>query len=311
MKEALIIPLYNAAAYLQVLLPVLEEWAGRDAGRELLFVDSSSADNTVALLNESGLGRILTVDSREFDHGGTRAWAAQQVDAEVLVFMTQDALPVNAAAIEKLTAVFANPQVAAVYGRQLPYEHCHLFGRHLRRFNYGERSYVRGLEDSSRFGIKTAFLSNSFAAYRRSALEEVGWFKNALILGEDSYAGGKLLLAGHRLAYVAEAQVFHSHSYTVGQEFKRYFDIGVFHAMEPWLLAEFGAPDGEGLRYIKSEFDCLREQSAWHLLPAFVLRNAMKWLGYKLGRRYARLPARLVPRLSMHHRWWRRGKGLC
>lgn len=311
MKQALIIPLYNAAAYLPALLPVLNEWAEGNADRELLFVDSSSSDNTAQLLAEFGLGSVLTVDSGDFDHGGTRAWAAQQVDADVLVFMTQDALPVNAAAIEKLTAVFANPQVAAAYGRQLPYEHCHLFGRHLREFNYGEQSYVRGLEDSPRFGIKTAFLSNSFAAYRRSALEEIGWFKNGLILGEDSYAGGKLLLAGHRLAYVAEAQVVHSHSYTVGQEFKRYFDIGVFHAMEPWLLAKFGTPDGEGLRYIKSEFDCLRKQSAWHLLPAFVLRNAMKWLGYKLGKQYRKLPAWLVPWLSMHHRWWRRDKRLC
>ncbi|MCC4264584.1 glycosyltransferase [Oceanimonas baumannii] len=311
MKQALIMPLYNAAAYLPALLPVLKEWATRTDERELLFVDSCSGDGTAQMLTEFGLGRVLTVDSSQFDHGGTRTWAAQQVEAEVLVFMTQDALPVSADDIERLTAVFSNPQVAAAYGRQLPYEHCHVFGRHLRKFNYGEQSYVRSLEDRERFGIKTAFLSNSFAAYRHSALADIGWFKDGLILGEDTYAGGKLLLAGHKLAYVADAEVYHSHSYTVWQEFKRYFDIGVFHASESWLLAEFGTPEGEGMRYIRSELDFLCREQSVGLLLAFLVRNFMKWLGYRLGRHYRSLPFCLVTRLSMHHRWWQRSRPLC
>lgn len=306
MKLALIIPCYNAAAYLPTLLPVLAQWVGRNAAeRELLFVDSSSSDGTAELLTAANLGRVLSVDSADFDHGGTRAWAVEQVNAEVVVLMTQDALPTSANVIDSLVAAFANPKVGAAYGRQLPYEHCHLFGRHLRAFNYTERSYVRSLDDRARFGIKTAFLSNSFAAYRRSALLDIGNFKNGLILGEDSYVGGRLLLAGYKLAYVAEAEVYHSHSYTVWQEFKRYFDIGVFHAMEPWLLTTFGKPEGEGMRYIRSELDCLRTQHAWRLIPEFLLRNGMKWLGYKLGKVYKKLPLRLRPKLSMHHRWWR------
>lgn len=310
-RLTVVVPLFNAALYLPALLPVLKEWVTRAEGRELLFVDSCSEDDTVQQLAAFGLGRILTVSSSEFDHGGTRSWAAQQVKAEVVIFLTQDALPASANDIERLTAVFADPQVAAAYGRQLPYKRCHVFGRHLRMFNYGEHSYVRGLDDRKQFGIKTAFLSNSFAAYRRSALEQIGWFKNDLILGEDSYAGGKLLLAGYKLAYVAEAQVYHSHSYTVWQEFTRYFDIGVFHAAEAWLLREFGAPEGEGLRYVRSEFDFLCREQALVLLPAFLLRNAMKWLGYRLGRGYRCLPLWLICKLSMHRRWWQRSRPLC
>lgn len=300
---ALIIPTFNASAYLDSLLPVLARWIDQE-GRELLFVDSSSTDGTGELLTAANLGRVLTVNSADFDHGGTRAWAVEQVNAEVVVMMTQDALPASAADIDRLVAAFANPKLGAAYGRQLPYQDCHLFGRHLRAFNYLGRSYVRSLEDSPRFGIKTAFLSNSFAAYRRSALLEVGNFKNGLILGEDNYAGGRLLLAGYELAYVAKAQVYHSHSYTVWQEFKRYFDIGVFHALEPWLIDTFGKPEGEGWRYVKSEFNCLRAQGAWLTLPQFLVRNACKLLGYKLGKQYLWLPKSWRPKLSMHHRWW-------
>lgn len=312
MKSAIIIPCFNAAAYLPTLLPVLSDWKDQDlANRELLFVDSSSTDGTGELLKAANLGRVLTVNSADFDHGGTRAWAVEQVNAEVVVLMTQDALPVSAADIDKLVAAFANPKLGAAYGRQLPYPDCHLFGQHLRRFNYTSKSYVRSLQDSATFGIKTAFLSNSFAAYRRSALLEMGNFKRGLILGEDSYAGGRLLLAGFELAYVAEAQVYHSHSYTVWQEFKRYFDIGVFHALEPWLLTDFGKPEGEGWRYVKSEFTFLCAERAWLLLPQFLVRNACKLLGYKLGRYYLHIPKSWRPTLSMHHRWWSSFSSLC
>lgn len=312
MKLALIIPCYNAAAYLPRLLPLLAQWLERNAAdREVLFVDSSSSDGTAELLSIANVGRVLTVASDDFDHGGTRAWAVEQVNAEVIVFMTQDALPKSIDDIDRLTAVLTDPSMGAAYGRQLPYPQGNIFGQHLRAFNYPDVSYIRDLNDASTFGIKTAFLSNSFAAYRRSALLEVGNFKRGLILGEDSYAGGRLLLAGFKIAYVAQAEVYHSHSYTVWQEFKRYFDIGVFHAMEPWLLASFGQPEGEGWRYVKSEFDCLRTQSAWFKLPEFLVRNALKLLGYKLGRQYQYLPASWCPNLSMHYRWWSAPSSLC
>ena len=39
---------------------------------------------------------------QEFDHGATRAWAAELSDADVMVFMTQDAVPADRNLIENL-----------------------------------------------------------------------------------------------------------------------------------------------------------------------------------------------------------------
>ena len=125
-----------------------------------------------------------------------------------------------------------------------------------------------------------------------------------MILGEDTYAGAKIILAGHSLAYVAEAKVYHSHSYTIIEEFKRYFDIGVFHKCESWILKEFGKAEGEGIKYIKSEISYLFANSAWYLLPEFFVRNGMKYLGYKLGQKYEKLPRWMIKKFSMHYRWW-------
>lgn len=125
-----------------------------------------------------------------------------------------------------------------------------------------------------------------------------------MIVGEDTYAGAKMILAGEKVAYVSQAKVYHSHNYSIGQEFKRYFDIGVFHENESWILKEFDKAEGEGLRYIKSEFKYLIEHNAWYLIPEFFIRNGMKYIGYKLGYNYKILPKWLITRISMHSNWW-------
>lgn len=103
---------------------------------------------------------------------------------------------------------------------------------------------------------------------------------------------------------MAEAKVFHSHNYTISQDFRRYFDMGIFHKNQNWLVVEFGKPQGEAIKYIKSEMNFLWKQKKLELLPEFVLRNAMKFLGYMLGSQYGRLPKGIVKRLSMNRSWW-------
>ena len=257
-------------------------------------------------ISETYIGNdsIYIIPKSLFDHGGTRTKAGLMCTGDIVVYLTQDSSLLSINDIEKLVCIFEDKAIGAAYGKQLPYDNTSLFGKHLRKFNYGNKSHNRMNGDKGVYGIKTAFLSNSFAAYRRSAMEEVGWFKDGLILGEDTYAGAKLLKEGYKLAYVADAQVYHSHSYTVLEDFKRYFDIGVFHQMEEWILDEFGKPEGEGMRYIKSELTYLFSHNAYYLFPEFVVRNAMKYLGYKLGRNFKFIPKKVVKKISMHHRWW-------
>jgi rhamnosyltransferase len=153
-------------------------------------------------------------------------------------------------------------------------------------------------------GIKTIFISNSFAAYRREALMTVGGFPGDVIFGEDTITGAKLLLANWKIAYVSDAEVYHSHSYTWTQDFKRYFDIGVLHARESWLLDEFGQASGEGLRFVRSELHYL-----WPRHPGLVIstliRTVLKLTAYRLGKMERRLSPASKRRLSMHRTYWK------
>ena len=293
---SIIILTYNAQKYLPTLLLSLYAQTLKDF--ELIVIDSSSQDDTCKTA-EQYTNNVIVIPQSEFDHGGTRAEAAKMAQGELLIFLTQDALP---------TDEFSIKNVGAAYGKQLSYEDTNLFGKHLREFNYPDKTVVRSKEDIKTYGIKTAQLSNSFAAYRKDILLEIGNFKNDLILGEDVYAGAKMILAGYKLVYVAEAKVYHSHSYTVFQEFRRYFDIGVFHKSESWILENFGKAEGEGMKYIKSEVKYLITNGAWYLLPEFIVRNGMKYLGYKLGQKYEKLPTWMIKNMSMHHRWWDKSK---
>ena len=260
-KVSIIIPTFNAEKYLEKLLNGIQAQSIKNY--ELIIIDSSSKDNTVKIAKEY-TNNIIIIPQSEFDHGGTRTRAGQVAKGKILVYLTQDSLPFNDKSIENIIKVFSNKDIAAAYGRQISYKETNPFGKHLRKFNYSETSYIRNRDDIKKFGLKTAFLSDSFAAYRKSSLEDIDWFKDGLILGEDTYVGAKMILKGYSLAYVSEAKVYHSHSYTVWQEFKRYFDIGVFHKSESWILEEFGKAEGEGIRFIKSEITYLLNHNSWY-----------------------------------------------
>ena len=300
MDISVIIPTFNAQHYLPTLLERLES---QTLSFELIIIDSSSTDNTHKIAKQYS-DKLITIPQSEFDHGGTRTKAAQYASGEIIVFLTQDALPTDNSALERLVSVFEEEKIGAAYGRQIPYEDTSIFGKHLRAFNYPATSHIRTLADKQHYGIKTAFLSDSFSAYRKSAMLEVDWFKDGLIVGEDAHITAKLLLSGHKVGYVAQAVVYHSHTYTLLEDFGRYFDTGVFHTMESWILETFGKVEGEGMRYIKSEFAYLLAHKNYLRIPEFFLRNGLKFIGYKLGQNYQKLPYALVKKMSMHTSWW-------
>lgn len=298
---SIIIPTFNAAKYLEKLLFAIQQQ--NISQHELIIIDSSSTDNTVEIAKKF-TDNIVIIPQNEFDHGGTRTLAVKIAKGDILIYLTQDALPLGGNAIQNIITTFEDKSIGAAYGRQISYKDTNIFGKHLREFNYGAASYIRSYEDRFQYGIKTAFLSDSFAAYQKAALEEIGFFKDGLIVGEDTYAGAKIMLSGYKIAYVADAIVYHSHGYTIWQEFKRYFDIGVFHANEKWILNEFGKAEGEGLRYIKSEIAYLKQHNKLYLLPAMVLRNGAKFIAYKLGQNYKKIPKAIIKKISMHSGWW-------
>lgn len=302
MKVALIIPARNAGAHLDRLLPALA--AQTLQPDSVLVVDSSSTDDTVSRFQQFG-ARVEVIAAQQFNHGGTRRWASEQVDADALILLTQDAIPATPQTFANLIQELEeDPRIGLAYGRQLPHPGAGILEAQSRHFNYSPQSRSKSLADAGELGIKTCFSSDSFSVYRRSALQAVGGFPEDVIGSEDAHVAARMLLNGYLVRYAASACVQHSHSYSLMQEFRRYFDIGVFYGREPWIREAFGSAGGEGKRYVQAELRALRDAGQLQRVPEVLLRSALKLLGYRLGHAEQHLPTPLKRRLSMFSNYW-------
>jgi rhamnosyltransferase len=267
-------------------------------------VDSNSSDGSDQVASECQF-ELERIDPRTFNHGRTRQEAVNRFceGRTYVVFLTHDAVIEGPESLSNLLEAFADPGVGAAYGRQLPHHNAGPFGRHSAAYLYPARSVVRTLSDASQYGIRTAIISNSFAAYRLQALRACGGFPSELILGEDAYLALRMLQAGWAIAYRADATVRHSHDYSIREEMQRYFDYGVLHAQLPDLLGDQGPPEEEGMRFLRSETRFMAHEAPTKLVELLV-RNAAKYLGYRLGRGFKLLPNSLRRRLSMTRGFW-------
>lgn len=281
----------------------------KDIVTAIIVIDSESTDSTRESAEKYGFD-VIGIKRREFNHGGTRnkaaRYAIEHYNADILMFLTQDAiLQTPEHAVNSILNAFeCNDSLAALYGRQLPHDDANAIAKHARSNNYPSDGYCVSKINCHEKGLKAVFLSNSFSAYRASFFTKSRGFPENTILCEDMYYAALSLNAGYQLQYLPSVSVKHSHNYSPVEEFKRYFDIGVFHATETWIANEFGSATGEGRKFLISEFRYLVATNPL-LIPMACLNNFMKIIGYKLGKNFRRLPHRLCLRLTMHKAYWK------
>jgi rhamnosyltransferase len=131
----------------------------------------------------------------------------------------------------------------------------------------------------------------------------VGGFPERTLFAEDMLVAAKMILAGYSVAYQADAVCEHWHDYSISEEFRRAFDIGVFHHREHWVLEEFGSAEGEGGSLILTGLRKIASENTREL-PIALMKYLAKVLGYTAGRSESLLPVRLKRRLSMNRAFW-------
>ena len=250
---------------------------------------------------------VYHLAKEEFDHGGTRDRGVRMSTADLVLCMTQDAMPADETLIEELVKPFDDPEVWAAYARQLPNEECREVEKYTRSFNYPEQSMVKTKEDLDRLGIKTFFCSNVCAAWRREKYLELGGFVKHTIFNEDMILAGTMIKQGGKIAYCAKAKVIHSHNYSAFQQFHRNFDLAVSQTMYPEVFGGIRS-ESEGIKLVKKSLSyCIKIGKPW-LMIQVVTQSAGKLLGYKMGQRYRSLPMWLILRCTMSPSFWRGGK---
>lgn len=308
-KVDVVIPTYKPGKKFSRLLKMLQ--------RQTWPVGKIIVMNTEkSFWNEHGFEGIKNLEvhhltKEEFDHGETRNRGMRFSRADIVVFMTDDAVPADEHLIEALVKAFEQrgPEGEAVimaYARQLPDKDCPLAERYTRSFNYPEESCVKTRADLEQMGIKTFFASNVCCAYDREKFWFQGGFIRRTIFNEDMIFAGKALLQDdYAVAYAAGARVIHSHNYNCRQQFKRNFDLAVSQADHPELFG-YVRSESEGIRLVKSTARFLIRRGKPWLVPGLVVKSGFKFLGYRAGKCYRLLPKWLILKLTMNREYWKK-----
>jgi glycosyltransferase involved in cell wall biosynthesis/GT2 family glycosyltransferase len=232
---------------MEFLPRVLDALAGQDCALEWDFraVDSSSDDGTWELLERRAadfpvpfaLERIQAV---EFDHGDTRNLLAARSRGDLLVFLTQDAIPSGPGWLEQLVSNFAEEAVGAAYCRNLPRQDAELLTR---LFSQTDPGYAAGrrevrIEDREAYAVSTPHEKRLLYNFNdvASALRRELWERHPFPrtpFGEDVLQARALLEAGFTVVYDDLATVEHSHDYGPAEMRARARIDGQFNA--EWL----------------------------------------------------------------------------
>lgn len=269
---------------------------------EIVVIDSSSDDDTAEAAENAGC-MVHTIKRKEFDHGGTRNQGARLASGEILVFMTQDALPLDSHFIERLVDPIAAGRAAASMARQVARAGSSPLEKYERLDSYPSVSKHRTLEAAEKREGMGFFFSNASSAVDSAVFERQGGFPEGLIVNEDMLFCARMLRAGYAVAYEADAVAIHSHTYGLWDLFQRYFDIGVsfFQAGDELDPSKLGY---RGLSFVAGLMGYLLREGRWLWIPAGILSSAVKYCGFWLGYRYTRLPEKLHWTFSRQKGFW-------
>ncbi len=292
------------------LLTLLDRLAMQTMQPERILLINTEKEYLEQLISEKELLEkyqnleIHHIRKADFDHAGTRNLGVQKSTADAFLLMTQDALPKSESLIKELAGALEEEGTAVAYARQLPSRDCAPYERYTRKFNYPEESRRKTEADKKQLGIKTYFCSNVCAMYDRKIFDELGGFSQPAIFNEDMVYAGTALQAGFGITYVAGARVVHSHNYNMGQQFHRNFDIGVSQAQHPEIFGGISS-ESEGKKFVKSTIVYLQKEGKTILIPYYIMLCGARFIGFKLGKNYRRLPNWLILKCTMNRNYWK------
>ena len=276
---SVIIPTLDAEKYLPDILSALETQSYPVS--EIIIVDSASSDKTVSICESNQNVKLIQIKREDFDHGKTRDMALRESSGDIVIFMTQDAIPTDKSFIGNLIEPLHDPKMAVSVGRQVPKQNAEKTEKLVRNFNYPPESYIRSEADISSMGIKAFFSSNSCAAYRKDIYMKLGGFDYPVKTNEDMFYAAKALHSGYCVAYTAGAQVYHSHNFTLKEQYRRNYLQGYEIERHRELLDCELFPEGMKLvQYVSCEL--LKDRDIASLV-GFGFDCCARFLGNKAG----------------------------
>lgn len=265
---------------------------------EVIAVDSGSSDGTLELLSDFPV-QVEQIPAHQFHHARTRNRAASLANGNILVFLSQDAIPASRHWLETLIKNFDDAMVGAVYGRQFPKKGSTLERRDVFDAIYGTEKIIKDPAHRQGMGYRFYHFSNVNAAIRRNVWER-NRFPEELKVFEDLGIAKLILDDGWKIVYEPNAAVFHSHTHSTIGLFKRYFDIGyTLRVLGIWESpGTRGSLIQDGWRNLQKKMRQAGRKKMNRAVRYALAQDLAKSVGLFLGLNQSRLPLALKRHLS-------------
>lgn len=258
-----------------------------DDNYEIIAIDSGSTDGTPEIAQNFPV-KIVRIKPEEFHHGRTRNLGAEQASGRILVYITQDALPLHDNWLHKLTDDLKNPQMAMVVGRQIPWQTTKPPEKFFYSYYFPEHK-IEVVRDASDYYRDNMFISNVNSAIKRDVWQQFK-FSEDIARAEDKEIAKRILLAGWKIVYQPDAVVYHAHDFSLRSIFQRSVDIGIALSQgvsvprsKNWVINRLGY-------FVKEARYIMANDGWWKWLPYSVAYEASKLLGVAVGWLRGRMP---------------------
>lgn len=294
MKVSVVIRTYNEERYLEELLRGIQSQNSPFFEIETVLVDSGSTDRTLEIARTFN-ARIVTIQKSEFSFGRSLNIGCRAAEGDFLVFVSGHCVPCDQNWIQLLIEpMVKDDRIAYVYGRQ--------FGGSETRFSE-HQIFAKYFPAASQIPQKGFFCNNANAALRKKIWEAEPFDEEVTGL-EDMLLAKKLVSKGHRIAYVAEAGVYHHHFEAWPTIRRRYEREAI--ALQ-YIMPEVHLSFLDCTRFFFSAvlFDCaaaLEQKRLWSVLKEILIFRLMQFWGAYKGNHEHRKSAKQLKEIYFYPR---------
>jgi L-ascorbate metabolism protein UlaG (beta-lactamase superfamily)/glycosyltransferase involved in cell wall biosynthesis len=208
---SIVIRTLNEAKHLEHLLQTIAVQRTRGLSHEIILVDSGSTDDTLAIAQRYGC-RIRHISREEFSFGRSLNIGCNAARGDVLIFISGHCVPTDEHWLHRLCDPILSGVAESTYGRQIGGPDC--------RFSEN-RIFAKYFPEQSRIPADGFYCNNANAALSRQAWNMYK-FDETLTGLEDMELAQRLVSNCGRVAYVADACVFHYHNESWRQVKRRF-----------------------------------------------------------------------------------------
>jgi glycosyltransferase involved in cell wall biosynthesis len=222
-KISVIIPTKDAGDNFNFLLKMWQNQKGfKDI--EIIIVDSGSNDNTTIIANHFN-AKVIEILPEEFSHSYARNLGAENATGNFLFFTVQDALPPTIYWLHELMTIFTEKDVNVVSCAEFLREDVDLFYRVMSWNQYHfldvinkdkilslptETNYINYRKNGQISDLACLISKNLFLRY-----------KYRFPYAEDLDLGIRLIKDGHKIAFLGNSRIIHSHNRPASYFLKR------------------------------------------------------------------------------------------